>query len=130
MTSNISQTIARVIAAMTIGIAAVGQAQMPMTMDAPRASGTDTKSELPLTDGVVQKVDKTAGELTLKHGPLASIGMGAMTMAFSVSDPKMLESVTAGDKVRFAADIVNGKPTVTKMETVGMLHRLRHSIEA
>lgn len=120
MTNGPSQTIAQVLAAMTIGVAAVGQAQMPMTMDAPSTSGADTKSELPLTDGVVQKVDKTAGELTLKHGPLPSIGMGAMTMAFSVSDRKMLESVTAGDKVRFAADIVKGKPTVTKMETVGM----------
>ena len=116
MANRIILSIAKTLAAMTIGVATVGQTQMPM-MDGTHAPGADTKPDLPLTDAVVQKVNKTAGELTLKHGPLPSIGMGAMTMAFSVSDPMMLESVTAGDKVRFAADIVKGKPTVTKMES-------------
>ncbi|MCO5118855.1 MAG: copper-binding protein [Burkholderiaceae bacterium] len=73
-------------------------------------------AQLPLAEGEVRKVDKVARELTLKHGDLPSIGMGPMTMAFSVADSAMLEAVKAGDKVRFTADILEGRPTVTKLE--------------
>ena len=38
----------------------------------------------PLTDGLIKKVDKAAGELVIQHGPLDSIGMPPMTMAFGV----------------------------------------------
>jgi Cu/Ag efflux protein CusF len=43
---------------------------------------------------------------------------GDMTMVFRVSDPAMLNRVKAGDKVKFAADKVNGVFTVTSMEVV------------
>ena len=42
--------------------------------------------------------------------------MDAMTMVFSAKDPGLLKQVKAGDEVRFAADKVNGKFTVTKIE--------------
>jgi len=42
--------------------------------------------------------------------------MDSMTMVFRVQDPKMLDTVKVGDKVKFEADRVNGQITVTKMQ--------------
>jgi Cu(I)/Ag(I) efflux system protein CusF len=69
-----------------------------------------------VTSGEIRKVDKEAGKLTIKHGPIANLEMGAMTMVFRVSDPAMLNAVKAGDKVNFVAERVNGAITVTKID--------------
>ena len=69
-----------------------------------------------MADGEVRKVDKEQGKVTLKHGPIASIDMPPMTMVFKVADPKMLDALKQGDKVKFAADKVNGTMTVTAIE--------------
>ena len=68
-----------------------------------------------MTDGLVKKVDKSAGKLTLSHGPLPN-GMPAMTMVFRVKDPAWQDQVKAGDKVRFMADQINGAMTVVHLE--------------
>jgi len=67
-------------------------------------------------DGEVRKIDKEQGKVTLKHGPIANLDMPAMTMVFKVADPKLLDSIKEGDKVKFAADRVNGAFTVTAIE--------------
>jgi Cu/Ag efflux protein CusF len=72
----------------------------------------------PTTDGEVRKIDKEQGKVTLKHGPIANLEMPAMTMVFKVANPKMLDSIKEGDKVKFAADKVNGAITVTAIEAV------------
>ncbi|RJG27614.1 copper-binding protein [Massilia cavernae] len=69
-----------------------------------------------LVAGEVKKVDKEAGKLTVKHGPLASLDMPAMTMVFRVKEPAMLDQVKPGDKINFAAERVNGQITVTRLE--------------
>ena len=68
-----------------------------------------------LVDGLVKKVDKTGGKVTVSHGPLPN-GMPAMTMAFRVKDATWLDSLKAGDKVRFAVDDTGGTMTVTRLE--------------
>ena len=70
----------------------------------------------PATDGEVRKIDKGAGKITLKHGPIANLGMPPMTMVFRVKDPAMLEKVAVGDKVRFAVEDDAGAYTVTALE--------------
>jgi Cu(I)/Ag(I) efflux system periplasmic protein CusF len=65
--------------------------------------------------GEVIKIDKSAGKITLKHGPIKNLDMDSMTMVFRVADPTMLDKVKAGDKVEFDADRVNGAITVTKI---------------
>jgi Cu(I)/Ag(I) efflux system protein CusF len=70
----------------------------------------------PTTDGEVRKIDKEQGKVTLKHGPIANLEMPGMTMVFKVSDPKLLDSIKEGDKVKFAADKINGVITVTAVE--------------
>src|SRR5450631_202775 len=59
-----------------------------------------------MADGEVKKVDKDAGKLTIKHGPLTNLDMPGMTMVFRVKDPSMLDQVKEGDKIRFVADRV------------------------
>ena len=62
-----------------------------------------------LIDGVVLSIDKSAGNLTLSHGPMPNLGMPGMTMGFRAGDPALLEGIKAGDKVRFHADVVGGR---------------------
>jgi Cu/Ag efflux protein CusF len=69
-----------------------------------------------LADGEVRKVDKDAGKITIRHGPIESLNMPPMSMVFRVKDPAMLDQVKAGDKVKFAAENVGGQYTVTQIE--------------
>ena len=73
-------------------------------------------AEKAMTDGEVKKVDKDAGKLTIKHGPLPNLDMPGMTMVFRVKDPAMLDQVKEGDKIRFVADRVNGAITVMELK--------------
>lgn len=70
----------------------------------------------PQAEGEVRKVDVQQGKITLRHGPLASLDMPAMTMIFTVADPKLLEGLKQGDKVRFTADKKDGTYFVTAIE--------------
>lgn len=49
----------------------------------------------------VIKLDPTRNKITLKHSPIKSIKMAAMTMPFKVGDPALLAPLKVGDKVRF-----------------------------
>ena len=73
-------------------------------------------THLVASEGTVKKVDKAATKITIKHGPLANLGMPPMTMAFRVSDPAMLDQVKAGEKIRFTAENVGDALTVTALE--------------
>ncbi|MDY0013424.1 MAG: copper-binding protein [Rhodocyclaceae bacterium] len=70
----------------------------------------------PLTDGLVKKVDRAAGEVVIQHGPLDSIAMPPMTMAFGVADKAWLATLKAGDKIRFAAEMKGDTPIVSRYE--------------
>ena len=79
---------------------------------------TDAKSTAGATptQGEVRKVDRDAGKVTIKHGPIENLGMPAMTMVFRVKDLAMLDQMKEGDKIGFSADKVNGAITVIKVE--------------
>lgn len=67
-------------------------------------------------EGEVRRVDKGAGTIMLKHGPIENLKMSPMTMVFRAKDPAMLDQVRAGDKVKFAAEDIGGQLTVTRIE--------------
>lgn len=69
-----------------------------------------------MSEGVVRKIDKDAGKITLKHGELKNLQMPAMSMVFRVKDPAMLEQVKVGDQVSFVAEKVGGQFTLTRIE--------------
>ena len=81
-----------------------GAANTPMQMQ-----------ENAMSDGQIKKIDAAKGMVTIKHGPLHSLGMGPMTMSFHVADPAMLQGHQPGDMVRFMAADHGGKLTVTEM---------------
>ena len=72
--------------------------------------------QAPLADGEVRKVDKNAQKITIRHGPIPSMDMPAMTMVYRAKEPAILDQVKAGDKVKFQAEKVDGVFTVTKIE--------------
>ncbi len=78
------------------------------------AQGTPTL----LSEGEVRKIDKGQGKVTLRHGPLTNLDMPGMTMVFKASDPKLLDGLKEGDKVRFTAEKVNGTLAVTAIRVV------------
>ena len=69
-----------------------------------------------MAEGEIRRVDKDAKKITIKHGPLQSLDMPAMTMVFQVRDLAQLEQVQVGDKVKFSAEKLGGAYTVTSIE--------------
>ena len=69
-----------------------------------------------LADGEVRKVDKDAGKITLKHGPIKSLDMPPMTMVFQVKDRAVLDKEKTGDKVKFTAEEKAGAYVVTSID--------------
>lgn len=69
-----------------------------------------------LTEGEVRKVDKEAKKITIRHGPIQSLDMPAMSMVFQVRDAALLDKVKAGDKIRFTAEKTGGAYVVTRIE--------------
>lgn len=74
------------------------------------------KADATLADGEVRKVDPETRRITIRHGPITSLGMPPMTMVFQVRDPALLDQVKSGDKIRFAAERERGAYVVTRIE--------------
>jgi len=100
-------------------IAAIVLAHQPAFADDKHghAAGAQAPHDGAMTNGVIRKVNRDAGKLTIKHEEIKNLDMPAMTMVFQVKDPAMLDQVKEGDKVRFAAESKGGAMTVTKIET-------------
>ena len=79
-------------------------------------AGAKAPSTAQMVDAEVRRIDAAGKKLTLKHGPLTNLDMGAMTMAFAVKDPAWLQTLKVGDKVRVAVDRVDGTLTVVALE--------------
>ena len=101
-------------------VLATADARAQASRDAPAAPKTSARagqaSALPLASATVERVLRESGEIVLDHGDLPNLAMPAMTMAFDVGNKKMLDAVKPGDKVRFQAEIVKGRPTIVHLE--------------
>ena len=94
-------------------LAILGAALLPMALDPVWAQSSG------LVRGQVIDVDQSAGEITIRHGPLKKLGMDrGMTMVFRAKEPAMLKKIKAGDRVKFEALDVNGDYSVTRIERV------------
>jgi len=80
-------------------------------------SNSPAEEDQAMTAGLVKKVDKTAGKVTISHEPIEELGMPKMTMVYRVKDPAMLDRLKEGDKIHFVADKVNGAFTVMRFES-------------
>jgi len=83
----------------------------------PAAMTAASAPALPMAEGLVKKIDKSTGRVTLSHGPLPD-GMPAMTMAYRVKDVAWLDKMKPGQKIRFATDPADGGMTVLRFEPV------------
>lgn len=83
-----------------------------------KAGAAIAQADTALSDGEIRKVDKDAGKITIKHGPMQNLDMPAMTMVFQVNDPAMLDQVKTGDKVNFQAEKIGGALTVIQIAPV------------
>jgi Cu(I)/Ag(I) efflux system periplasmic protein CusF len=82
---------------------------------------TTVTSPSPMAEGEVRRVDKDAGKVTIKHGPIKTdqLDMDPMTMVFEVRDKAMLEAVKAGDRIRFRViGETGGRMTITEIKAV------------
>lgn len=101
------------------GLFAVGIG-MPMAASANTGHDhgkTHAPSAKAMADGIVKKVDRQAGRVTISHGPLPN-GMPAMTMVFKPLDAEWLGKLREGEKIRFTAEDRQGVMTLTQFETI------------
>jgi len=62
--------------------------------------------------GTVTAIDKTAGTITLDHGPIPEAKWPAMTMAFKAA-PAITDAAKVGDKVDFDVTLTGSAGEVT-----------------
>ncbi|EJL91284.1 hypothetical protein PMI16_01646 [Herbaspirillum sp. CF444] len=68
--------------------------------------------------GVIKDIDTKQNTVILAHQPIKELNWSAMTMAFKVSDEKLLRGVNVGDQVAF--DLKGGgmSPVVTAIRPI------------
>ena len=94
-------------------LAILGVALLPMALDSAWAQSSG------LVRGQVIDVDQSAGEITIRHGPMKKLGMDhGMTMVIRAQEPAMLKKIKVGDRVKFEALDVNGDYSVTRIKRV------------
>ncbi|MES2105293.1 MAG: copper-binding protein [Pseudomonadota bacterium] len=106
---------------LALAILAVGAFHNALAADhaTPVAKGESmAAASTDMTDGEVKKIDKGANKITLKHGDIINLDMPGMTMIFKVKDPAVLDTLKAGDKVKFHAEKADGAITVTSIQVV------------
>lgn len=85
------------------------------------AHGAPAKAAMaqsPMSEGEIKKIDKQAGKVTIKHGPLVNLDMPSMTMVFTAKEPSQLDAVKVGDKIRFVAEKNGRTLQASQLETV------------
>jgi Cu(I)/Ag(I) efflux system periplasmic protein CusF len=87
-----------------------------LSMAAVLALAGSAAAQNSMTAGQVQKIDPEQGKVTLRHEAIKNLDMDSMTMVFRVQNPEMLKGLKAGDRVKFAADRVNGQITIIQLE--------------
>ncbi|MDB5861740.1 MAG: heavy metal efflux pump, CzcA family [Ramlibacter sp.] len=106
------------VSALLLCVASLGAQAQGMAMTMKPAASAGAHASLPVVDAEIRKLDAQKGSILLKHGEIPNLGMGPMTMGFQIADKKMLKGLKVGDKVKFRAEMVDGKATVTEVKRV------------
>ena len=89
---------------------------VPLTAGAQIANAPASSVEtIAMTAGVVRKLDVEQQKITLKHEALDNLGMPAMTMVCRLGKMSLADKLTAGDRVMFRAEQINGNFVVTEL---------------
>lgn len=117
MKIHFSHIASAVLIAASAGQMVLPQAATAASSHAQHVNGNASAEKSAMTDGLVKKVDKQKGNVVIAHGPLPN-GMPAMTMSFRAKDPKWLDQLKEGQKIRFATEEVNGVMILQRYEAV------------
>jgi Cu(I)/Ag(I) efflux system membrane fusion protein len=80
----------------------------------PTASATSSLND---ADGKVESI--SGNEITLSHGPVKSLGWGAMTMPFQLARPNLAAGVKPGDHVHFGFRRSDGGYVIEQLSKTG-----------
>ena len=88
---------------------------------APPASTVAVSVDVPVPDGsdlvgIVQSIERDSSRVELKHGPIAKLGMGGMTMWFRVKDAALLDQVKVGERFAFSIEMTDRGIVITRVE--------------
>lgn len=67
-------------------------------------AGMAAQASEEMARGEVRRITSTSSTVTLRHEPIKSHDMPAMTMDFKVKDPELLKGLQKGDAVEFLLD--------------------------
>ena len=77
---------------------------------------TTTAWSAEMADGTIKKIDTAQKKITIKHGELKALDMPSMIMVFAAGEAVDITKLKEGQKIKFLADRVNGRITVTAIE--------------
>ena len=77
------------------------------------AASAQAAAAAELSEGEVLRWDARTSKVTLRHGPIANLGMPPMTMVFKVQNADQGNALQAGMKVRFKAEQLQGAYVLT-----------------
>jgi Cu/Ag efflux protein CusF len=102
----------------TIGFLTQGTAQTYHKSRAePVSKHASDNAKTPLIEGVVKKINRYSGRVTVFHDPLPG-GIPGMMEAYSVKDEGWLEQLKVGQKIRFTTNAAAGGSTMSRFEIV------------
>lgn len=79
-----------------------------------------SKSKATALNQAVGKVESIKpGEITISHGPVASLGWGAMTMTFKLAKPELAAGLKPGDSIAFGFSQSGGDFVVQQLSKTG-----------
>jgi RND family efflux transporter MFP subunit len=104
-------------------VAGFGQSAPPSLTPAPTPAPSLAPSPAPAAtstghqaQGTVVEVDATDNSVTVRHGPIASLKWGAMTMDFKLANSAMLKDVKPGVEIAFEiVERAKGEWVITKV---------------
>lgn len=105
-------------AAVALAFASFLQPVIAMDHSAHAAPAAKKAASQPMSEGTIRRLDRAAGSITITHGPIENLGMGAMTMTFTFKKGVVPASLKDGDKLRFRAEEKGGEYTVVRVEAV------------
>jgi Cu(I)/Ag(I) efflux system periplasmic protein CusF len=79
----------------------------------PMVAGAQTDD---FVNGLVTKIDESAGRFVIKHGPIKKVQYGGDDDNLQCCRPHHAQRGQPGDKVRFVPDRINGHFTITTIE--------------
>lgn len=69
-----------------------------------------------MVNGEVIRVDWAKKSVMVRHEPIKSLRMPAMTMVFGVKSPQMLQGLMKGERIQFTAAQVGEQLVITKIQ--------------